>query len=408
MRILHTSDWHLGRGLYGWYRNEEFEAFLDWLHKLIDEMNVDCLLVAGDVFDTSTPSNRAATLYYRFLAGLTTTGCQHVVIIGGNHDSPSFLNAPKKLLEALDIHVVGSATDNLADELIVLRDKAGQPELIVCAVPYLRDRDVRSVEVGESIEDKTRKLVEGVADHYRAIAELAKREKANVPIVAMGHLFTDGGQTIDGDGVRELYVGTLARVAPSIFDSSFDYVALGHLHVPQKVKGQDHVRYSGSPIPMGFGEADQEKSVCIVDFEGAGGSELERFSMVIQQIAVPRFQELKQIKGDWNHISDTIDELADSNAWLEVVYEGEEIIGDLRQRLELAVEGSELKVLRVQNSRLYQQILIKGDETLDDLTPKQVFERCLDANEISDDQRPELMAAYLEILAEIQEVDAQA
>jgi len=162
MKILHTSDWHLGRTLYGRKRYEEFEAFLNWLAGLIDDEDVDVLLVAGDVFDNSTPSNRAQELYYRFLCRVAASPKRHVVVTAGNHDSPSFLNAPKELLKFLNVHVVGSASDSPEDELIVLAGPDQEPRLIVCAVPYLRDRDIRTAEAGESVEDKERKIIEGI------------------------------------------------------------------------------------------------------------------------------------------------------------------------------------------------------------------------------------------------------
>ncbi|MCA9457858.1 MAG: exonuclease subunit SbcD, partial [Nitrospira sp.] len=197
MKILHTSDWHIGRTLYGRKRYEEFEAFLTWLTETIQQNEIDALLVAGDVFDTSAPSNRAQELYYRFLCRVAASPCRHVVVIAGNHDSPSFLNAPKELLKALDVHVIGSSSEALEDEVLVLRNEHGDPELIVCAVPYLRDRDIRVAEAGESVEDKERKLIDGIRTHYAAVAALAeqKREElgVNIPIVAMGHLFTAGG-----------------------------------------------------------------------------------------------------------------------------------------------------------------------------------------------------------------------
>ena len=154
MRILHTSDWHIGRTLCGRKRYDEFEMFLDWLIDTIQREQVDILLVAGDIFDTSSPSNRAQELYYRFLCRAAASSCRHVVIIAGNHDSPSFLNAPKELLRAINVHVVGAAAENREDEVFVLTQGDGTPELIVCAVPYLRDRDIRIAEAGESVEDK--------------------------------------------------------------------------------------------------------------------------------------------------------------------------------------------------------------------------------------------------------------
>ena len=158
MKFLHTSDWHLGRSLYGRKRYEEFTAFLDWLTQTIEDEKIDALLVAGDVFDTSTPSNRAQELYYRFLCRVAASCCRHVVVVAGNHDSPSFLNAPKELLRALNVYVVGSMTEAYEDEVFILQAD-DKPEAIVCAVPYLRDKDIRTVEPGETIDDKNAKLV---------------------------------------------------------------------------------------------------------------------------------------------------------------------------------------------------------------------------------------------------------
>jgi len=340
LKLLHTSDWHIGRTLYSRKRYEEFGAFLTWLADTIQQNEIDALLVAGDIFDTSAPSNRAQELYYRFLCRVAASCCRHVVVVAGNHDSPSFLNAPKELLKALDVHVVGSSTESPEDEVLVLRNDQDTPELIVCAVPYLRDRDIRVAEAGESVEDKERKLIDGIRTHYAAVAALAeqKREElgADIPIVGTGHLFTAGGQTVDGDGVRELYVGSLAHVTAGIFPACFNYLALGHLHVPQKVNGSETIRYSGSPLPMGFGEAKQQKSVCQVEFHSTAAS--------VQLIDVPIFQKLERVKGDWEGISNRIIELSatESQGWLEVIYDGTEVIGDLRERLEAAISGTQI------------------------------------------------------------------
>jgi len=408
MRVLHTSDWHIGRTLYGRKRYEEFEAFLTWLAETIQQNEIDALLVAGDVFDTSAPSNRAQELYYRFLCRVAASSCRHVVVVAGNHDSPSFLNAPKELLKALDIHVVGSSTESPEDEVLVLRNEQDAPELIVCAVPYLRDRDIRVAEAGESVEDKERKLIEGIRTHYAAVAALAeqKREElgVDIPIVGTGHLFTAGGQTVDGDGVRELYVGSLAHVTAGIFPACFNYLALGHLHVPQKVNGSETIRYSGSPLPMGFGEAKQQKSVCQVEFHSTAAS--------VQLIDVPIFQKLERVKGDWEGISNRIIELSatDSQGWLEVIYDGTEVIGDLRERLEAAISGTQMEILRIKNNRIIERVLgqIHEEETLDDLNVNDVFERCLAVHDVPEEQRPELLRAYQETVSSLYEDDVQA
>jgi len=409
MKVLHTSDWHIGRTLYGRKRYEEFEALLTWLAETIQQNGIDVLLVAGDVFDTSAPSNRAQELYYRFLCRVAASSCRHIVVVAGNHDSPSFLNAPKELLKALDVHVIGSSTASPEDEVLVLRNEQDAPELIVCAVPYLRDRDIRVAEAGESVEDKERKLIDGIRTHYAAVAALAEQKREELgadipPIVGTGHLFAAGGQTVDGDGVRDLYVGSLAHVTAGIFPTCFDYLALGHLHVPQKVNNSETIRYSGSPLPMGFGEAKQQKSVCLVEFHRTAAS--------VQLIDVPVFQRLERVKGDWDGISNRILELSatDSQGWLEVIYDGTEVIGDLRERLEAAISGTQMEILRIKNNRIIDRVLgkVHEEETLDDLNVNDVFEQCLVAHEVPEDQRPELFRAYQETVSSLYEDDVQA
>ena len=416
MKILHTSDWHLGRSLYGRKRYEEFSAFLDWLAQTIEDEKVDILLVAGDVFDTSTPSNRAQELYYRFLCRIAASCCHYVVVVAGNHDSPSFLNAPKELLRVLNVYVVGSMTDKLDDEVFVLHTD-DTPGAIICAVPYLRDRDIRSVEPGETIDDKNRKLVEGIKAHYSEVVKIAeqKREeilkeskinnpKSNMPIIAMGHLFTAGGKTTDGDGVRELYVGSLAHVSEEIFPSSINYLALGHLHVPQTVGSSEHIRYSGSPVPMGYGEATQEKKVVLVEFNGTAPN--------IQEVSVPCFQKLIRITGSLDDIHARLEELKQekSSAWLEIEYTGKEIAGNLKDILDEALADSSMEIRRIKNRRIIERVINKTDtnETLDDLDVNDVFERCLDIHEVPTEDREELTASYREIIKSLDEEDINA
>ncbi|MFH2046794.1 MAG: exonuclease SbcCD subunit D C-terminal domain-containing protein [Pseudomonadota bacterium] len=405
MKILHTSDWHIGRALHGRKRYNEYEAFLGWLAKLIEDENIDVLLVAGDVFDNSTPSNRAQEIYYRFLNRLAVSANRHVVVTAGNHDSPSFLNAPRELLKFLNIHVVGCASEFAQDELITIADADNEPQLIICAVPYLRDRDIRTAEAGESLEDKERKIIEGIKSHYRKLYDAAEEKRAllnkPVPVIAMGHLYTAGGKTVDGDGVRELYIGTLLHVGTDVFPESIDYLALGHLHIPQKVGGSDFIRYSGSPLPIGFGEAMHEKSVTIVEFSDK--------QPVVKTIPVPCFQELKSIKGDLQTIIQNIEDLKSkkSSAWLEIVYEGDEIAANLRELIDEAVSNSYLEILRIKNNMIIERVLerINVNETLDDLDVYDVFGRCLDMHVISEEQKKELLGTYQEVISALNEED---
>jgi len=403
MRVLHTSDWHLGRSLYGKKRYAEFEAFLNWLTELIDSQSIDILLIAGDIFDTSTPNNRAQKLYYRFLCKVNSI-CKHIVIIAGNHDSPSFINAPQQLLKTLNIHVKGETDENPTDEVFMLSDAEDSPLAIVCAVPYLRDKDLRRAEAGESQEDKSAKLIAGLSEHYKTVAETAleyRQTAGDIPIIGMGHLFTAGGKTIQDDGVRELYVGSLAHINTEIFPECFDYLALGHLHIAQPASNIDHFRYSGSPLPIGFGEAEQDKKVLIIDFQGR--------TPQIQECIVPRFQILKQIKGDIDEIITQINILKENNSlsWLEIIYNGASSALNLRQIVEDAVTDTGLEVLSIKNERMMTKILTSPTlkETLDDLNVTQVFERCLKAYEIPEDDQKELWQCYKMIIADMQEED---
>lgn len=408
MKILHTSDWHLGRSLYGRKRYDEFSAFLDWLADLIISEQVDALLVAGDIFDTSTPSNRAQELYYRFLCRVSASCCRNIVVIAGNHDSPSFLNAPKELLLVLNVYVVGSITENPEDEVITLLNSTNTPEAIICAVPYLRDRDIRTVEAGESIDDKNTKLINGVKNHYAEVCQIAEQQQnkaEDIPIIAMGHLFAAGGKTMDGDGVRELYVGSLAHVGNDVFPSCIDYLALGHLHVPQKVGGSEHIRYSGSPIPMGYGEAKQEKKVILVEFKNR--------TPQIKECTVPCFQALERITGAMDEITERIALLKseDSRAWLEIEYTGKEIVGELlNQSCYEAIAETNMEIRRIKNKRIVERLIsqLGEDETLDDLDMNDVFIRCLDSYEVLSDERPELIQSYKEIITSLYDENKDA
>ncbi len=404
MKIIHTSDWHLGRTLYGKERYDEQKAFLDWLAELCEQENIDALLVAGDIFDTAAPGNKAQELYYRFLCRLATSCSAHIIITAGNHDSPAFLDAPRELLKSLNVHVRGIPAKDISDEVLMLKDTDGNPKLIVCPVPYLRDRDVRIARAGETHEDKELNLAEGIRAHYAKSAEEAEKMRrecgADIPIVCMGHLFASGGKTVDGDGVRELYVGTLARISSDSFSDCFDYVALGHLHVPQSIGGCETRRYSGSPIPMGFGEAKQRKSVCLISFD-------ERKADV-KLLEVPLFQRLESVKGDIDEISRLLNELNNESGsksiWCEVIYEGSEIIGSLQDTIR-EIAGSGLEILRIQDKTFMNKALTQTQkgETLDDLNENDVFERCLLLNEIPEEQKPDLKRLYSEILEAVYE-----
>lgn len=411
LKLLHTSDWHLGRTLYLKKRYSEFQIFLDWLIQQIQLLAPDVLIVAGDIFDTTAPSNKAQEIYYQFLCKVATfTKCQHIVIIGGNHDSPTLLNAPKELLKQLKIHVLGNISANPQDEVLELLDRQGQPMALVCAVPYLRDKDVRNLADNESANDKDLKLMQAIKQHYAEVCQIAvaRRQELglNIPIIATGHLFVTGGKTLKDDGVRELYVGSLAQFGSNDFPAEIDYLALGHLHIAQTIANKTQQRYSGSPIAMGFGEAKQTKIILQVDFTGKLAQ--------VTEISVPTFQRLERVTGNLAQISAQLNGLIaqSQSIWVEVDYTGDEIISGLQHGLDELVRESQVELVTVHNSQLVAQLLstehFGGEIELSSLTPEDVFSKCLTINQVPDEQQLDLNLCFQQVVAELNLTDLRA
>ena len=401
-KILHTSDWHIGRRLKNRERHEEFKKFFAWLENLIKSENIDALLVAGDIFDNTTPGNKAQDIYYSFLSCIAKSSCRHVVIISGNHDSPAFLDAPKDLLKLFKIHVIGGACEKSADEVITLYDDLGEPELIVCAVPYLRERDVITLKNndGDNIENS---LIKGIKNHYEKVFAEAlklKSKNSNIPVIAMGHLFARGGKVNDGDGVRSLYVGTAVEIGADIFPDFLTYTALGHLHSPQKIS-RDNIRYSGSPLIMDFGEiSSRKKAVNILELDGEN-------LIDIKEIHVPVFQRLERIKGDFNEISSGLNSLGRENEsiWLDITYTGKETAGDLQEKISESLKKFpllEVLSLRDESRRANENFDDDDFENLENFTPLEMFEICLDKNKTPDSQREVFITMYEEILQNLE------
>lgn len=394
MKLLHTSDWHLGRALYGRKRHKEFAQFLDWMIDTLVSEKIDVLLVAGDIFDTTTPSNWAQNLYYKFLTRVQKTNCQHVVITAGNHDSATFLEAPAGILKTMNIHVVGSIDDDIEKEIIQIPGANGETELLICAVPYLRERDIRFASPGETIEEKSTKLVQGIQQHYAKVVEHAcksqEKDLDGVPLIAMGHLFAAGGSSVTGDGVRELYVGSLAHVPASIFPETIDYLALGHLHRGQLVGNNECRRYCGSPLPMNFGEGKSPKAIVTVEFN--------QKTPTVNTIELPGFQRLESLDGDMAELLSQIEQLVeeDCSVWLEIKYSGEALVASLQENMRQAVEGSQLEILRIINTRIIESVLTSEAnlETLEQLTVEEVFDRCLSQNNITGTQYNQLTLRF--------------
>ena len=402
-KILHTSDWHIGRRLKEHDRTDEFTNFFGWLEKLILTENIDTLLVSGDIFDNTTPSVPAQKVYYSFLTALAKSPCRHTVIISGNHDSPAFLDAPAELLGLSDIHVIGQACENPADEVISLKDSDGNTELIVCAVPFLRDKDVRTAKSDDSFEEIERSLKAGIAGHYSEVFDHAKalQGDSGVPVVAMGHMFLDKGRVQKDEGERSLYVGTAVKMNSNIFPEWLAYTALGHLHSPQSI-GSENIRYSGSPIAMTFAEAEGTKSVSIVEFD-------DKSLAGVKEIPVPVFQKLTHIEGTLPDIEDKIRSLGlmNESIWLDVSYTGSEPELDLHERVhDFAKDFRKLEILAVHDENIAVVTDTIGSEvvSLDEISPLKMFEKILNTKDITDDDKAVFTQMYEETLRQAEEI----
>ncbi|SDY05013.1 exonuclease subunit SbcD [Hymenobacter psychrophilus] len=409
MRILHTADWHLGqRFIQGHERTEEHRHFLNWLVATIQAEQVEVLVVAGDIFDTGSPSNQALELYYDFLLKLRQTGCRDVVVVGGNHDSPATLNAPARLLRHLRVHVVGCVPECFEEQILVLDDASGRPGLVVCAVPFLRDRDVRLSVPGESAEEREARIKQGLADHYARVAEVEQvwqLKALGLPVLATGHLYAAGAAPSDSE--RTIHVGNLGQVTADHFPAIFDYVALGHLHRPQRVGGREHIRYSGSPIALSFSEVDQGKEVLLVNFAAGKLAEL-------RSLVVPGARRLVRFHGTLEEVAAALEAYDNAGyalpAWADVQVHSElsqlEVAEALLKVIE-ALDRQQLVVLARRHLRLLtlRQLgtAAADDESaasltrsLHDFTAREVFEQRLAAEPA--EARTELLRTFDELL----------
>lgn len=394
MKILHTADWHLGHRLHEHSQIEEQTLFLDWIKGCIVEQKIDVLLISGDIFDTGTPSNQSLEMYYNFLVKLNTTSCKSIIITGGNHDSPGTLNAPKHILNALSIKVIGKATDSIEDEVFEI--EINDEKVIIGAVPYLRDGDIRRAVAGESFEELTDKYKAALINHYKALAqqcELINTSKA--PVIAMGHLFATGGSVSDSE--QNIYVGTLGHIGANDFPTYFNYVALGHLHRPQIIGGNDKIRYSGSPHILSFSEINYDKKVIVLTIKNNEISD-------IKDVIVPRFREFYKLNGT---IEKCIEEFPNSisnsyklTPWIEIVLDEKNTINT--DNLKKVAETYPFEILKItlKNQRRSKGIeeLLNETKSIKELVPIEVFK--LKCKEIGYEieSNPEIEDAFNEIL----------
>jgi len=398
MKILHTADWHIGKVLHKHSLQDEMELFLEWLLVYIDSEGVDVLLVSGDIFDIANPAVKDRAMYYGFLSKLIGKDIQ-VVITGGNHDSIGMLDAPQEILENINIYVVGGAKENIAEELIVLKNKEGENALVVAAVPFLRDKDLRNLNDNDASLSRTDQIKAGIESHYKELAVLCEHNYPDMPAIAMGHLYATGVSTSESE--RDIHIGNAAAVESNVFSSTFGYVALGHIHRPQVIGGNDMIRYSGSPIPLSFSEKEDKKCVIEIDLEENKFSEPA-------VVYTPKNRELKKVKGTYAEVKEKLDFYSPEYplpSFVEIeVIEEEFSAANLALVEELSQEYSKSKNFKILKSKTHflngakdTSDLFEKGANIEDLKPQEVFEKRLEQENFDSEKAKELREAFLEI-----------
>ncbi|TDB63756.1 exonuclease subunit SbcD [Arundinibacter roseus] len=396
MKILHTADWHIGKQLHKYSLDADHQLFLDWLGDLIEERKITLLLVSGDIFDTAFPSSASLSLYYRFLQRLTGCHCK-VVITGGNHDSPGVLNAPRDLLRHLDIRVVGCATEACEDSLLLFDDL----NLAVAAVPFLRDADLRRSVSGQTYDDRAESIRQGIRSHYEQFTNLHQQLYRDHTLIGMGHLYVNGVTVSDSE--REIHsIGGLAAFGCEHFPEGFDYMALGHIHKPQKLS--DTVRYSGSPIALSFSERNDPKYVLELTLEDGKIAQVE-------SLPVPTSRELRSFTGTIDEVWATL-QAFESTTRLETLVELHVVEPTFDPQksvqFDMLLREFEKASFKIIKPRLtFENRLKDADELyavgtdIEDLNPRDVFMRRLESETLDEDTRQLLLEAFEELVQEV-------
>jgi exonuclease SbcD len=398
MKILHTSDWHIGKQLHKYDLAEDLNLFFDWLLMYIKTESIDVLLVSGDVFDQANPSQAAFKQYYDVLRQLIQLDCK-IIITGGNHDSAAVLNAPKELLESFNVTVIGGVTENLS-ELFITVEK-NEERLVVAAVPFLKDRDIRKSVAGETYATKIEQIKAGLQTYFSTVNTYYQTHYSNDFFVLMGHLFVQGSSVSESE--RDIQIGNQAGVKASMFQGIPDYIALGHIHKPQAVSEEEHIHYCGSPISLSFSEKEDQKQVNVITLKD---NQLQRLEMV----PILKQRNLIAFEGSLDEVQQQIigyDLETPLLSLAEIIVNEETESLERRQAFETFVSEQPNPRLQIVKSRLSFSTKIRGASDafavgtdVADVTPMQMFEKKLEL-QVGLENTEELKAAFRDILQEL-------
>jgi exonuclease SbcD len=405
MRILHTSDWHLGQNFFTHSRKAEHHKLITWLMDIVAREQINAMIIAGDIFDTGAPPSYARELYHQLVIGLQQLDCQ-LIVVAGNHDSVSVLNESKALLAHLNASVIADTNGPLEQQIIELKNSDGELGALVCAVPFVRARDILKSRSGMSGDEKKQDLSNAIEQHYADIYAVAleKRNALNVdvPIVGTGHLTAIGSSK--SESVRDIYIGTLDGFAANQFPA-MDYIALGHIHRSQRVGKCEHIRYCGSPIPLSFDEVNTTKQVNLIQFSDGKAQ--------IESIEIPAFRSLINITGSFDEIVHQLIELSKSTQeedlalWVSITMTSDEIYSEVQKQLNDLIKEKKIEILQIRRSKREPSLHATAPkQTLAELSPFEVFEQRINNEEFDGEQaqlkRTRVVNEYKQIVEEIQ------
>ena len=412
MRLLHTSDWHLGQNLHGQERDYEHARFLEWLLGQLGSRKPDALLIAGDIFDTVNPPLKAQERLYDFIVNAHERLPQlTIVMIAGNHDSGSRIELPATLMRRLRTHALGRVSwldDGVLDSerlLVPLPDASGAIIGWCLALPFLRPAEVTGLHLGDD-------YLHGIGRvHEMLIAAANDRREPGQALIAISHAHMAGG-SVSLESERSLIVGSAEALPASLFGSSISYVALGHLHKPQRVNGEERIRYSGSPLPLSFAEIDYPHQILDVRLDG-------ETLLGVETVRVPRAVELRRVgPGPLAEVLAQLAELPELDLlahlqhppWLEVRVRLDEPQPDLRQQIELALQNKAVRLVRIAAEYAGRAETSEVDAPLMDLgqlSPFDLFGRAWQ-DAYGSEVDPQVLSDFALLLQDVQLDDLQA
>lgn len=410
MRILHTSDWHLGRSLESINRIEEQREFVDQLCHIAQEEKVDLVLIAGDVYDSYNPSAAAEELFYYALNRLSAGSSRAVAVIAGNHDSPERLCASNPLASKNGIILLGYPSSQAmvnkgsGDKIRVMDSGPGWLELgisscahsaVIITLPYPSEARLEQVLSMDTQEDKLQKAYSDKVGSI--IARLSGKYREDTVNLAVSHIFVNGGK--ESESERTLQVGGAMTVEPAVLPAQAHFTALGHLHRPQRVKAAPcPAYYSGSPIAYSFSEADYAKALYIIDAVPGRPADIREVYMncgkpLKRWVAINGMEEALR----WG------EEGRDSHAWIDLEVHTDRVITMEEQRILRKLNPGILNIRPVIKRQDCPRLVLENRETrkIDQLFRDYYMYKT--KSEISE----ELMSTFLDILNNSEETQNQ-